>query len=422
MTGADRRPGPKPGQDAAAKGKPRLRLPVLFILITVLLDAMGIGLIVPVMPDLIRDVQGGSLANAALWGGVLSTVFALMQFLFGPLVGSLSDRYGRRPVLLVSLVVMALDYLVMALAGAMWLLVLGRLIGGITAATHGTASAYIADISTPEEKSANFGLIGAAFGLGFVLGPLIGGMLGTLGPRAPFYAAAGLAAMNAIFGYVVLRETVTDRIRRPFTRARANPFGAFRQMSRLDGVLPLLGVYFLYQLAFYVYPAIWAYFTQFRFDWTPTNIGLSLALFGLTMAVVQGLLIGPLLRRFGDRLTVAGGHVFDIGVFGLIAFVPSGALLLLLTPMAALGAVITPALQGIMSRRVSDDAQGELQGVLTSINALAMIFSPLMMTSVFAVFTRGDAGLILPGAPFLLSMVLMIAGLAVFLRHHRAAG
>ena len=381
-----------------------------------MLDAMGIGLIVPVMPDLIREVGGGTLAQAALWGGVLSTSFAVMQFLFGPIVGSLSDRYGRRPVLLVSLVVMCLDYLVMAVAGSIWLLLAGRIVGGITAATGATANAYMADISQPHEKAANFGLIGAAFGAGFVLGPLIGGVLGEYGTRAPFYAAAALSALNAVFGWLVLRETVTDRTRRPFQWRRANPFGAFRHLARLPGLALLLVVFFLYQLAFYVYPAVWSYFTVERFGWGPQMIGLSLGLFGVMMAVVQGGLIRVILRRWGERLTVIYGHVFDLAAFAAIAFVASGTLLLILTPLAALGAVITPALQGIMSRMADDDAQGELQGVLTSVNALATILAPMLMTGVFAYFTGAGAPIYLPGAPFLVSLALIAVGLAVFLR------
>lgn len=393
-----------------------MRLPVLFILVTVLLDAMGIGLIMPVMPDLIREVQGGSLATAALWGGVLSAVFAVMQFLFSPFLGNLSDRYGRRPVLLISLTVMALDYLVMALAGSIWLLLAGRIVGGITAASQSTASAYMADISAPGEKSANFGLIGAAFGLGFVLGPLIGGLLGELGTRAPFYAAAGLAALNTVFGLLVLRETVTDRIRRPFRWARANPLGAFRSVARLPRIGRLLLVYFVYSVAIHVYPAVWSFFTQERFGWSPQMIGLSLALFGIMMAIVQGGLIRLVLRWLGEWNTVVYGLVFDTIAFGLIAVVTSGTVALILTPITALGAVITPALQGIMSQAVPDDAQGELQGVLTSIGALSMVVSPLMMTSVFAAFSGEAAAIYFPGAPFLVSLLLMLLGLALFLR------
>ncbi|MFL4468382.1 TCR/Tet family MFS transporter [Tateyamaria armeniaca] len=393
-----------------------MKLPVAFILFTVMLDAMGIGLIVPVMPDLIQEVRGADIGSAALWGGLLSTIFALMQFLFGPVVGALSDRFGRRPVLLTSLVVMAADYLVMAVAGSIWLLLAGRIVGGITAATQSTANAYMADISKPSEKAANFGLIGAAFGMGFVFGPLIGGILAEYGTRAPFYAAAALAAANAVFGYFVLRETVDDRIRRPFEWRRANPFGLFKHLARLPGLGPLLVVFFIYQVAFTVYPAIWSFYTLERFDWSPGMRGLSLALFGVAMAVVQGGLIRPILRLIGERGSVIYGHIADVGVFLLIGFVSSGTLLLILTPLAALPAVITPALQGIMSKAVDDNQQGELQGALTSVSAMAMIIAPMIMTYVFYSFTGPNAPVYMPGASFYLSAILMALGLMVFLR------
>lgn len=398
-----------------------MRLPVVFILITVMIDAMGVGLIIPVMPDLIREVTGGDLANAALWGGVLATVFAVMQFLFGPVIGNLSDRYGRRPVLLSSLVVMAADYVVMALAGTVWLLLIGRIIGGITAATQSTASAYMADISDPEKKAQNFGLVGAAFGLGFVIGPLLGGLLGEWGTRAPFWAAAALAGANAVLGYFVLRETVTDAIRRPFDWRRANPLGAFRSLGELPGLGRLFAVFFLYQVAFFVYPAIWAYFGQARFGWNAGMIGLSLGLFGIMMAVVQGGLIRLILARLGERGTVIYGLVFDVFAFGALAFVTSGTVALILTPLAALGAVITPALQGIMSKAVGDKRQGELQGALTSVGAIAMIVAPMVMTGVFAQYTRIDAPVYFPGAPFLLSLGLIVVALVVFLAPRRGA-
>ncbi|MDG1181912.1 MAG: TCR/Tet family MFS transporter [Tateyamaria sp.] len=393
-----------------------MRLPVTFILINVLLDAMGIGLIIPVMPDLIREVNGGTLASAAVWGGILATSFAVMQFLFGPLLGGLSDRFGRRPVLLLSLVVMSADYLVMALAGSIWLLLAGRIVGGITAATQATASAYMADISTPEKKAANFGLIGAAFGMGFVMGPLIGGLLAEYGTRAPFYAAAGLAALNALFGWIVLTETVTDRIRRPFSWARANPLGSLRVLGQLPGLGPLLLVFFLYQLAFIVYPAVWSYFAVERFGWSPAMIGISLALFGIMLAVVQGGLMPMVLRLLGERGAVIYGLAFDVLAFGALAIVTSGTIALILIPLTAFAGVVTPALQGIMSKTVNDNQQGELQGALTSIGALAMIVSPLVMTSVFAAFSGPSAPIYLPGAPFILSAGLVIIAVGVFLR------
>ncbi len=389
---------------------------VVFILITMMIDAMGIGLIIPVMPDLLQEVRGGSLGTAALWGGILSTTFAAMQFLFGPIIGGLSDRFGRRPVLLLSLAAMALDYLVMALAGSIWLLLAGRLIGGVTSATQATANAYMADISAGEDRAANFGLIGAAFGLGFVLGPLIGGLLGEWGTRAPFFAAAVLAAMNAVFGFLVLKETLPQENRRTFTWKRANPLGSFRQLGALPGVGPLLLVFFIYQVAFTVYPAIWSFFGKERFGWEPSTIGLSLGLFGIMLAIVQGGLIRPILRLLGERGTVIYGHLFDVAAFIALALVTSSTLALILTPLAALAAVITPALQGIMSKAVGADAQGELQGMLTSLSALAMILSPMIMTGTFAAFTKADAPVYLPGAPFLLSAALIGLALLVFLR------
>ncbi len=397
-----------------------MRLPVVFILLTVMIDAMGVGLIIPVMPDLIREVTGGDLANAALWGGVLTTVFAVMQFLFGPVIGNLSDRFGRRPVLLISLVVMAADYVVMAVAGTMWLLLLGRIVGGITSATQATASAYMADISDPDKKAQNFGLVGAAFGLGFVIGPLLGGLLGEWGTRAPFWAAAALAGANAVLGYFVLRETVTDVIRRPFEWHRANPFGAFQSLGELPGLGRLFAVFFLYQVAFFVYPSVWAYYGQARFGWNTGMIGLSLGLFGIMMAVVQGGLIRLILARLGERGTVIYGLVFDVFAFGALAFVTSGTVALILTPLAALGAVITPALQGIMSKAVGAKRQGELQGALTSIGAIAMIVSPMVMTGVFAQYTRAEADIFFPGAPFLLSLALIFVALVVFLAPRRS--
>jgi DHA1 family tetracycline resistance protein-like MFS transporter len=399
-----------------------MRLPVIFILLTVMIDAMGIGLIIPVMPDLIQDVDGGSLADAAIWGGILSTTFAVMQFLFGPVVGGLSDRFGRRPVLLIALVVMALDYVLMAVAGAIWLLLVGRVIGGITAATQSTASAYMADISAPHERAARFGLVGAAFGAGFVLGPLLGGLLAEYGTRAPFWLAAVLAGANAVFGWIVLKETVTDATRRAFSWRRANPLGAFRALGRLPGVTPLLVVYFIYHVGFAVYPAVWPYFGKERFDWTPATVGLSLGLFGITMALIQGGLIRPILKALGERGTVITGHIFSIASLILIAVVTSSTWVLLLTPLASMGGIIPPALQGIMSARVANDAQGELQGALTSASALAMILSPMVMTYTFAQFTDAQAPIYLPGAPFLLAAGLSTLGLAALLIGTRRSG
>ena len=392
---------------------------VLFIVVTMVIDAMSIGLIIPVMPDLLEEVGASDLSRAALWGGVLSTTFAVMQFVFGPVLGGLSDRFGRRPVLLISLAALAIDYLVMAVAGSIWLLLAGRIFGGITAATQATANAYMADISAPEDRAANFGLLGAAFGVGFVLGPLIGGVLAELGTRAPFYAAAFLSAANAVFGYFVLKETLNPENRRSFSWRRANPLGILLQLRQLPGLGLLLWVFFIYQVAFTVYPAIWSFFGKERFGWDPATIGLSLGLFGIMLAIVQGVLIRPIMRFLGERGTVIYGHVFDILAFIALALVTSGTVALILVPLAALAAVITPALQGIMSKAVSADSQGELQGALVSLSALAMIFSPMIMTGTFAAFTAPETAFYPPGAPFLLSALLVGIALAVFMKATR---
>jgi len=398
----------------------RLNLPTTFVLLTIMIDAMGIGLIMPVMPDLIQEVQGTGLSNAAIWGGILTTTYAVMQFVFGPIIGNLSDRFGRRPILLLSLFVMAADYIVMALAGSIWLLLAGRVVGGITAATHSTASAFMADTLPPEHRGQGFGMVSAAFGLGFVLGPLIGGVLGDLGTRAPFYAAAALAGTNFLFGLLILPETVTDENRRPFRWRRANPLGAFANVSALPGLGRMLVVFFLYQVSFNVYPVIWSYFSTARFGWDSSMIGVSLAAFGISIAIVQGGLIRVALARLGERRTVLTGFAFGIVGFILLGFVTNGILALVLTPFAAIMAMATPAMQALMSRDTGADAQGELQGILASVSALAMIVSPLLMTSVFAYFTGPDAPVYLPGAPFLASLLLICAGAGLFLTQNRA--
>ncbi len=395
------------------------RLPILFIMITLVIDAMGIGLIMPVMPDLIRELRATDLASAAVWGGVLATSFAVMQFLLSPTIGNLSDQFGRRRVLLVSLFFMALDYLVMAVAGTIWLLLAGRIVGGITAATQSTATAYIADISAPEEKAKNFGLVSAAFGIGFVLGPLIGGLLSTFGPRAPFYAAAILAAANFTFGYFILPETVTDKIRRPFEWRRANPLGAFKHIGRLPGLRPLLTVHFLYSIAFFVYPGVWAYFTRERFGWDGLMVGYSLAAFGVSIAIVQGGLIRLIIPRIGETRTVLLGLLINTIAFLAIALIPNGWIVLALTPLTALGAITGPALLAIMSRAADDNQQGELQGLLSSVGSIGMILSPLLMTQTFSYFSSANAPVYLPGAPFLLSMGLIAICIGIYLSSNK---
>lgn len=392
----------------------------LFVLITVAIDSIGIGLIFPVMPDLLIDVLGSDLPAAAVWGGILTAAFGLMQFLFGPVVGNLSDRYGRRPILLVSLLVMSLDYLVMAVAGSIWLLLAARVVAGISASTHATAAAFMADITRPEERGRAFGLIGAAFGVGFVAGPAIGGLLGVLDPRAPFWAAAAIAAANLVFGLIVLPETVTERTRRPFSWARANPLAAFRAIGRLPGLGQLLVLQFVYTFAFYVYPAVWAYFGHARFGWEAGIIGLSLALFGLTNALAQAFCVGPAIRIWGERGTALRGILVDTGALAAFGFLTSGFWALAVTPISGLGGIAGPALAALQSNATPDDQQGELQGVLTGLAAIASTLSPLVMTQVFAVFTRPQAPVFAPGAPFLLAAALLVACVAILVARPRA--
>lgn len=389
------------------------KAPLAFILATVTLDAIGIGLIFPVMPDLIREVTGNDIADAALWGGLLSTSFAVMQFIFGPILGALSDRYGRRPVLLVSLVVMALDYLVMSFAQSIWLLLAARLIAGIAAATQATATAFIADITPPEQRGARFGLIGAGFGVGFVLGPVIGGFLAGFDTRAPFLFAAALATANAGFGALILPETVAPANRRRFTLARANPLGALKSLSHLPGIGRVLACYLILALAMNVYPSVWAYYGQARFGWTSGMIGLSLGIYGTSYALAQALLVGPMIRRWGEHRAALYGMWVDVTTLAALGLVTSPATVLLLTPITALGGAVTPALQALASRATPANQQGELQGLMTSLNALAMIAAPLIMTGTFHHFTRPQTSLYAPGAPFLLASALMLICLAL---------
>jgi DHA1 family tetracycline resistance protein-like MFS transporter len=400
----------------------RRPLPILFIMITVTLDAMGIGLILPVMPDLIQEVRGASLADAALWGGILSAGYAVMQFGFSPTVGNLSDRYGRRPILLISMAVMAVDYAIMVFAGSIWLLLGARLLTGVAAATHSTALAFMADITEPGKRAQNFGLVSACFGLGFIFGPALGGLLGDLDPRAPFAAAACLAAANFALGYFVLPESLPESRRRPFDWRRANPAGGVMQMGKLPGVKAMLWVMLAYQIANYTYPAVWAYYMQAAHDWDTRMIGWSLAAYGVAMAVVQGGLIRAILPRLGENRAVFWGLVLNTVCLGLYGVASEGWMIWVLIPISAVGAIVAPAMQGVMSRRASEDQQGELQGVLSSISALSRILAPLLMTQAFFWFTRDGAQIWLPGAPFLVGGVLMGLALVIFVATRETSG
>ncbi|OUS07233.1 tetracycline resistance MFS efflux pump [Rhodobacterales bacterium 52_120_T64] len=391
----------------------KARLPFVFIIITMMLNSIGIGLILPVMPDLITDLTGGSISSAALWGGILATTYAVMQFFTGPTLGNLSDRFGRRPILLISLIAMGLDYILLSLAGTIWWLFAGRVIAGVAGATFSTASAYIADISTPEKRAANFGLIGAAFGIGFIIGPAIGGFLGEIGPRVPFMTAAVVALANATLGYFILPETLVQSKRRAFDWTRANPLGALLSIRKIPHLASLVTVFLVFTISHQVYPSVWSYYTIERFDFSPKMIGASLGTFGFFIAVVQGGMIRVIIPKLGEMRTAMWGMGLNFFVFLLVAFLGEVWMLFALMPLMALGAVAGPALQGIMSKWVDDDAQGELQGIFASVTGIALILSPITMTSIFKYFTSSDAPYYLPGAPFVASSLLEISAMVM---------
>ena len=398
------------------------KLPIFVIFTTVVLDSMGIGIIIPVMPALFAEVTGTEkISDIAIWGGLLASTFALMQFIFGPILGALSDRYGRKPILLLALFVMAAYYLLMGFAQTLWLLFLGRLIGGITAATHATANAYMADISSPEEKAARFGMLGAGFGLGFVLGPLIGGLLGEWGPRAPFFAAAMLAAANGVLCYFVLKESLKTKNQREFMWYRANPIGAILDLRKFEGIYSLLLVFLLFTIGTSIYAAIWPFFTVERFSWSPGMIGISLTIYGVCFAIVQGVLVRPAIKIWGEKKTIIIGFCFEFSAMVTFAFLTDGKILIILIPLASLGVLAQPAIQAILSKSVGDDRQGAIQGVASSLNAIAMVITPITMTWILAVFSDKTAKYYFPGMPFLFSALMVLLCLFIISRRKPAS-
>jgi DHA1 family tetracycline resistance protein-like MFS transporter len=380
-----------------------------FIFITLLIDVTGLGLIIPVVPKLIEDLlHTSNISKVALFGGLLTFSYAIMQFLFAPVLGNLSDKYGRRPVLLFSLLGFGLDYILLAFAPSIGWLFVGRIIAGITGASMTTASAYIADISTPETRAQNFGMIGAAFGLGFIVGPMIGGLLGEMGPRIPFLVAAGLALLNAAYGYFVLPESLDVSNRRAFDWKRANPISSLKNLSRFPAVAGLIVSFFLIYIASHAVQSNWSYFNIEKFKWSPKMIGISLAVVGVLVSLVQGVLVRFVNPKIGNEKSVYVGLVlYTIGLvlFGLAS--QSWMMFVFLIPYC-LGGISGPGLQAIISGSVPANEQGELQGSLTSIISITSIVGPLVMSNLFAFFTGPIAPFYFPGAPFMLAALLML--------------
>ena len=382
------------------------------VALIVFIDMVGIGLIVPVLPDLLEEVTGKGLVESAQIGGWLLFAYALMQFLFAPVIGGLSDRFGRRPVLLITLFALGIDYAIMAWAPTLFWLFLGRIVAGIMGASWAAANSCIADLATPEERGKFFGIMGAAGASGFVIGPAIGGLLGEMGVRLPFIASAALALAGAVIGFFYLRETLPPERRRAFSLARANPLGTLVQMGRNPIVLGFIAVIFFMQLAGQAQMSIWSYHTQLVFDWRLKDIGYSVALFGLILAFVQGGLTGAVISKIGPRKTALLGFLLASPTFFLFAFAQSSGFMIVGIIFGSFGGLTFPALQQMMSERVAEDAQGELQGAIASAMSITSIIGPVIMTSVFSTFAD-DEGVYFPGAPYLLAAMLSFTGIAI---------
>lgn len=393
-----------------------------FIFITLLIDVMGWGLIIPVMPDLIAQLKGITVNEASPYGAWLLSSYAITQFLFAPVIGNLSDRYGRRPVLLGSLLGFGIDYLFLALAPTYSLLFAGRIIAGITGASFTTASAYIADISTAETRTKNFGMIGAAFGLGFVIGPALGGLLAGWGLRAPFYAAAGLCLLNALYGYFVLPESLSKANRRPFQWKRANPLGALKFLKKYPEIGGLAVCFFLIYLAAQAVQGNWSFFTIYRFNWSEGMVGISLAVVGLLVGLVQAVLTRVVNPILGNRKSIyLGLFLYTVGLV-LFSFASETWMMFVFLIPYCLGGIAGPALQSTLASHVPPNQQGELQGALTSLMSLTTIIGPPVMNNIFFYFTSPKAPVYFPGSFFLLAAILMLASLWVawkFLVHEK---
>lgn len=403
---------------APASGARRAAL--VFIFITVLIDVLSFGLIIPVLPHLIEDFVGGDTAKAAYWVGLFGTVFALIQFVFSPIQGSLSDRYGRRPVILISCLGLGLDFILMAVANTLPLLLIGRIISGITAASFTTANAYVADVTPPEQRAKSFGMIGAAFGVGFVIGPVIGSQLGAIDMRLPFWFAAGLALLNFFYGWFVLPESLPPEKRTArFDWAHANPFGSLMLLKRYPQVFGLAAVVFIANMAHYVYPSIFVLFAGYQYQWGLDKVGWVLAVVGVFNIIVNVVLIGRVVAWIGERRTLLFG--LACGVIGFIVYgsADTGLIFLLGLPISALWAMAAPATQALVTRQVGAHEQGRIQGALMSLVSLAGVIGPAIFASSFGYFIGKSAPIHLPGAPWYIAAALLGIGLLIAWRYAR---
>lgn len=381
---------------------------------TLLLDVIGFGIIMPVLPAYLQELSGVDISSAAIEGGWLFFVYAAMQFLFAPVIGNLSDRFGRRPVLLASVFTFAIDNLICAIAWSYPMLFIGRVLAGISGASYSTTSAFIADVSTDENRAKNFGLLGIAFGVGFVIGPVLGGLLGTFGPRVPFYFAAGLAFLNFAVGYFFLPETLEKHHRRTFDWRRANPLGSLRQMRNYQGIGAILAVFFLMTLGHMMYPAVWSFVSTYRYGWSEQQIGFSLGAFGLCGAIVMATVLPRVIPKLGEWRTAAIGLAFTAASAFGYAFAWQGWMIYAVIVAGCLEALADPPLRSLAAAKVPPSAQGELQGAMTSIFSLTSIITPLLYTAIFSWFTGPSAPVVFGGAPYVLGGIFLALSLLVF--------
>jgi MFS transporter, DHA1 family, tetracycline resistance protein len=392
---------------------PPRRAAIVFIFVTVVMDVVAMGIVIPVLPKLIESFRGGDTAAAARTFGVFMTAWGLMQFLFMPVMGSLSDRFGRRPVILISCFGLGCDYFLMALAPDLDWLFVGRVISGITAASFATSFAYIADVAPAENRAASFGVVGAGFGLGFVLGPALGGMLGQVDPRLPFWAAGAMALVSAAYGYFVLPESLAPEKRSPFSWKKANPVGSLVLLRSHPELSGLALAYFLMQLAHVVLPSVTVLYMSYRYGWSELQVGLALAGVGVCSMIVQGALVRPIVKRMGERRALALGLAFGAAGFAIYGFAARGDIFLIGVPVMAIWGLTGPSIQALMTRHVSGSEQGQLQGANSSLTAIAGLFGPTLFSLVFASFIGPRADLHLPGAPYLLAAAILVVSCAI---------